>query len=85
MKPLTDKINYDIRKALRAAGSLGGGNHFIEINTDKNNKKYLVIHSGSRKLGNETALYYQRKAEKYCREMREKNNKKLLTNERKKI
>ena len=75
LKPLTDKINYDIRKALRAAGSLGGGNHFIVINTDKNNKKYLVIHSGSRKLGNETALYYQRKAEKYCREMREKNNK----------
>ena len=75
LKPLTDKINYDIRKALRAAGSLGGGNHFIEINADKNNKKYLVIHSGSRKLGNETALYYQRKAEKYCREMREKNNK----------
>ena len=73
--PLSNKINYDIRKALKALGSLGGGNHFIEINEGKDGKKYLVIHSGSRKLGNETALYYQRKAEKYCKEMRKQTDK----------
>ena len=73
--PLSNKINYDIRKALKALGSLGGGNHFIEINEGKDGKRYLVIHSGSRKLGNETALYYQRKAEKYCKEMREQTDK----------
>lgn len=73
--PLSNKINYDIRKALKALGSLGGGNHFIEINEGKDGKRYLVIHSGSRKLGNETALYYQRKAEKYCKEMREQTPK----------
>lgn len=72
---LSDKLNYDIRKALKALGSLGGGNHFIEINEGKDGKKYLVIHSGSRRLGNETALYYQRKAEKYCKEMREQTEK----------
>ena len=78
LKPLTDKINYDIRKALKAIGSLGGGNHFIEINADKNNRKYLVIHSGSRKLGNETALHYQRRAERYCKEMRAKSDKESI-------
>ena len=72
---LSEKFNYDIRKALKALGSLGGGNHFIEINEGKDDQRYLVIHSGSRKLGNETALYYQRKAEKYCKEMREQTEK----------
>lgn len=49
----------------RALGSLGGGNHFIEINIDSNNIKYLVIHSGSRNLGNQVARYYQNKAYDY--------------------
>lgn len=75
LQPLADKLNLDIRKVLKAIGSLGGGNHFIEINQGQNNEKYLVIHSGSRRLGNEAALYYQRRAEKYCKEMREKSNK----------
>lgn len=49
----------------RALGSLGGGNHFIEINKDKDNIKYLVIHSGSRNLGNQIAKYYQNRAYDY--------------------
>ncbi|OEH84659.1 RNA-splicing ligase RtcB [Desulfuribacillus stibiiarsenatis] len=49
----------------RALGSLGGGNHFIEINCDDNNNKYLVIHSGSRNLGKQIATYYQNKAYQY--------------------
>lgn len=40
-------------------GSLGGGNHFIEIDVDDNGNKYLVIHSGSRNLGKQVAEYYQ--------------------------
>ena len=46
----------------RALGSLGSGNHFIEINEDSKDNKYLIVHSGSRNLGNQVATYYQRKA-----------------------
>lgn len=41
-------------------GSLGGGNHFIEVNKDDNGNLYLVIHSGSRQLGIQVACHYQR-------------------------
>ena len=43
-------------------GTLGGGNHFIEIDRSADGTKYLVIHSGSRNLGKQVAEYYQRKA-----------------------
>ena len=43
----------------RQIGTLGGGNHFIEVDIDSNGNKYLVIHSGSRNLGNQVASYYQ--------------------------
>ena len=43
----------------RALGSLGGGNHFIEIDKDDFNNKYLVIHSGSRNIGLQVAKHYQ--------------------------
>lgn len=43
----------------RSIGTLGGGNHFIEINKDRNDYLYLVIHSGSRNLGKQVAEYYQ--------------------------
>lgn len=49
----------------RAIGSLGGGNHFIEINIDNDGLKYLVIHSGSRNLGNQVANFYQKLAINY--------------------
>ncbi len=49
----------------RALGTLGGGNHFIEVNIDKDDNKYLVIHSGSRNLGHQVASYYQGKAVNY--------------------
>ena len=43
-------------------GTLGGGNHFIEIDEDTKGNKYLVIHSGSRNLGKQVAEYYQKVA-----------------------
>ncbi len=43
-------------------GTLGGGNHFIEIDEAKDGTKYLVIHSGSRNLGTQVAAYYQQLA-----------------------
>lgn len=54
----------DIKRANQSIGSLGGGNHFIEIDKDDENNKYLVVHSGSRHLGLEVAKYYQKLAEK---------------------
>lgn len=47
-------------------GTLGGGNHFIEIDKDDDNNKYLVIHSGSRNLGKQVADIYQQIAIQKC-------------------
>ena len=52
----------DTRRLERSLGTLGGGNHFIEIDVDENGGKYLVIHSGSRNLGTQVAEYYQQLA-----------------------
>ena len=43
-------------------GTLGGGNHFIEIDVDSKGNKFLVIHTGSRNLGKQVAEYYQKLA-----------------------
>ena len=50
----------------RAIGTLGSGNHFIEIDVDDEYNKYLVIHSGSRNMGNQVANYYQNLAIELC-------------------
>lgn len=52
----------DTKRLERSIGTLGGGNHFIEIDEDADGAKYLVIHSGSRNLGKQVAEYYQRLA-----------------------
>ena len=49
----------DSKRLERSLGTLGGGNHFIEVDTDDEGGKYLVIHSGSRNLGTQVAEYYQ--------------------------
>lgn len=49
----------------RSLGTLGGGNHFIEIDRDKKGILYLIIHSGSRSLGKEVGELYQKKAIAY--------------------
>ena len=55
-------------KAYCALGSLGGGNHFIELNEDAEGGKFLVIHSGSRNLGVRVCQFYQKIAEELCRQ-----------------
>lgn len=50
----------------KAIGTLGGGNHFVEIDVDDENNKYLVIHTGSRNLGKQVADYYQNLAVELC-------------------
>lgn len=49
----------DTRRLERSLGTLGGGNHFIEIDEDSEGGKYLIIHSGSRNLGKQVAQFYQ--------------------------
>lgn len=62
----------DTRRMERSIGSLGGGNHFIEVGVDSKENKYLVIHSGSRNLGNQVAKIYQNKAIALCNKGRNK-------------
>lgn len=52
----------DIRRARESLGTLGGGNHFIEVDKDDEENLYLVIHTGSRNLGLKVADLYQNKA-----------------------
>ena len=49
----------DSRRIERSLGTLGGGNHFIEIDQSNDGTHYLVIHTGSRNLGLQTANFYQ--------------------------
>lgn len=56
------KINKE--RAVYSLGSLGGGNHFIELDKDDEDNIYLVVHSGSRYLGKQVAEYYQNAAVK---------------------
>lgn len=49
----------DTRRLVRSLGTLGGGNHFIEIDRSTDGTNWLVVHSGSRNLGKQVAEYYQ--------------------------
>jgi len=51
--------HVNMHRAIHSIGTLGGGNHFIEVGQDEGGNLYLVVHSGSRHLGNEVAEYYQ--------------------------
>lgn len=56
------RVLKDARYIERSLGTLGGGNHFIEIDEAADGTKYLIIHSGSRNLGKQVAEYYQKLA-----------------------
>ena len=66
--PLNDEIELEqlrcspyvsLPRARRSIGTLGGGNHFIEIDRGTDGSLYLVVHSGSRHLGKQVCEYYQ--------------------------
>ncbi len=59
------KDNYD--RIHKSIGTLGGGNHFIELDIDSDNNLWLMIHSGSRYLGVAVHDYHQSKAKAYMR------------------
>ena len=52
-----DQVN--LNRAMSSIGTLGGGNHFIEVDRSEDGRLFLIVHSGSRHLGTEVAEYYQ--------------------------
>lgn len=57
--PIAD-VNY--KKAFKQVGTLGGGNHFIELQADEDGKVHVMLHSGSRNLGYQVAKHYNKVA-----------------------
>lgn len=56
------QAGFSLNKAMLSMGTLGGGNHFIELNQAEDGRLFLVVHSGSRHLGVKVANYHQKKA-----------------------
>jgi RNA-splicing ligase RtcB len=54
--------HVDLNRAEHSIGTLGGGNHFIELGKDDDGQLYLVVHSGSRNLGKQVCEHYQKAA-----------------------
>ncbi len=52
----------NVSRLEKSLATLGGGNHFIEVDEDEDGKRYLIIHSGSRNFGHQVASIYQKKA-----------------------
>jgi RNA-splicing ligase RtcB len=86
VQEIASNIKIDYVKALKAIGSLGGGNHFIEIGKDSKNYYWITIHSGSRNFGLRVSNYYQSIAKenlkKYFIENEYKDLEFLLTKEK---
>lgn len=70
-------IPFNRDRAEKSIGTLGGGNHFIEVNEDEAGYVYLVIHSGSRNIGKTVAEYYQKLAIKRISENRSEIDKEI--------
>lgn len=67
----------DVSRAYRALGTLGGGNHFIELDKDDEGNIYLIIHTGSRNLGLQVANLYQKKAIEACKHSADKERREV--------
>ncbi|MEQ6359500.1 RtcB family protein [Thermoanaerobacter thermohydrosulfuricus] len=75
LEELQCKDYIDLTRARLSIGTLGGGNHFIEVDKDSDDNIYIVIHSGSRYLGKQVAEYYQEIAYKELTSLREEKEK----------
>ena len=68
----------DYNRLVHSIASLGGGNHFIEIDQDDEDNKYLVIHTGSRNLGKQVADIYQDLAIKKMTSVKEEDKQEII-------
>lgn len=60
---LCERVGYDVNRAINSVGTLGGGNHFVEIcRSDVTGDFWVVVHSGSRGIGLSIAEYWQEQA-----------------------
>ncbi len=66
LSELICKNKISLHRAECSIGTLGGGNHFIEVDRDSEGRLYIVVHSGSRHLGREVAEYYIDEAHRYA-------------------
>jgi len=64
--PDIEIINNEMKSAKKQLGTLGGGNHFIEFQSDQDGKIWVMIHSGSRNFGLKIASTYHDMAKKLC-------------------
>ena len=62
IEEICTETEQDETRVIRSLGSLGGGNHFIEINEDDDKLKWLTIHTGSRGFGHSIAKWHQKRA-----------------------
>ena len=76
-KDINDVDGY--RRHLQSIGSLGGGNHFIEINKDKDGYIWLSVHCGSRNFGKKICEYHQNKAIKRYQKRKEEKREYMLS------
>jgi len=60
-----NKLKLDISKVVSSLGTLGGGNHFIELDKDPDGNVWLIIHSGSRNFGLQVCNYHQKRAKEF--------------------
>lgn len=65
--PCIPIVQQELESAKKQLGTLGGGNHFIEIQKDDNGYIWFMIHSGSRNFGYKIAKEYNRKAQEMCK------------------
>ncbi|MHA1809399.1 MAG: RtcB family protein [Candidatus Heimdallarchaeaceae archaeon] len=64
--PNNEVVQRELNSAKKQLGTLGGGNHFIEIQKDMSDFIWIMIHSGSRNFGLKIAGFYHKKALKFC-------------------
>lgn len=67
LKELIADVNHN--KEILGLSSLGGGNHFVEVDKDQNGDYYIVIHSGSRHLGVAVCEYWERVANNFHKKL----------------
>jgi tRNA-splicing ligase RtcB len=69
LEGITNSLELDYSKVVRSLGTLGGGNHFIELDKDFQDRIWVTVHTGSRNFGLQVCNHYQRKAKALMNEM----------------
>lgn len=85
VKRVCSETKQSVDTAYNSLGTLGGGNHFLEVDEDDEGVKYLLIHSGSRGFGLKVAKFYQELAKSYTRGETKKDRKQRIDNLKKTV